>query len=509
MEISYSRIFLWFLVSFILSAAFELLAGLPIWVSYFFLMGAIACLPFIFKSSKAVFLFFILLGIFLGFWRTSGQLEEIYPRSEEKYEGLVYVSSLPEEKSDYQKVVFCPAEEETNKGEVFVSPDCREKFIYYASGEEVWDFGQVKRVFCQLENPENKYPKFNYIKYLAMDDIYQVCQDLSVRKDQEEFHITGFYKYKTILFENIFKVRKILENKIREVFSFPESAYLAGLLLGGEDRLPEDVKEDFRETGTTHTVAVSGFNITVLAGFFVWLGVMIGLWRQKAFWLAVFGIAFFVLMIGSPESAVRAAIMGILILWASKRGRLANSIRAIILAAAIMIWVSPLIIFYDAGFQLSFLAAASIVLVYEPLSKKFNVQNDFLELKSILLVTFSAQIGVLGILIYSFETFSPISFLANLIILPAIPVIMLGGFASVFMSFLFPFLGNALALPVDLALALEIKAVNHLAEISWSEIEIGDVGIYWLMGYYAFFALFVFWLKREEAEKVKKEGGEN
>lgn len=507
-KISYSKIFLWFLAGFVLAAAFELLAGLPVWVSYFFLLGSAVCLPFVFRNSKVLLLFFVLLGIFLGFWRTAGQLEEIYPRNDKKYEGLVYVSSLPEQKSDYQKVVFCPAKKKNEAGRAFAFPDCQEKFIYYASSEEIWSFGQIERVSCQLENPENKYPKFNYIKYLAMDNIYRVCQNLSVEKSQYKAYLKGFYRYKTILFENIFKVRKILENKIRQVFSFPESAYLAGLLLGGEDRLPEDVKEDFRETGTTHTVAVSGFNITVLAGFFVWLGVMVGLWRQKAFWMAVFGIAFFVLMIGSPESAVRAAIMGILILWAGKEGRLANSIRAIILAAALMIWVSPLIIFYDAGFQLSFLAAASIILVYEPLSKKFNVQNDFLELKSILLVTFSAQIGVLGVLIYSFETFSPISFLANLIILPAIPVIMLGGFASIFLSFIFPFFGKALALPVNLALSLEIKAVSRLAEISWSEIQIGDVGIYWLIGYYTFFALFVLWLKRGEIGKVEREEGE-
>jgi competence protein ComEC len=270
--------------------------------------------------------------------------------------------------------------------------------------------------------------------------------------------------------------------------------------LGGEDRLPEELQDDFRRTGTTHTVAVSGFNITVLAGFFMWLGVLAGFWRQKAFWMAVLGIAFFVLMIGSPSSAVRAGIMGILILWAGKRGRLAGSIRAIILAGALMIWFSPLILLYDAGFQLSFLAAAGIILIYEPLSQKVGIENDFLEWKSILLVTVSAQLGVLGVLIYSFEMFSPVSFLANLIILPAIPLIMLGGFTAVFVGFFSEFLAGFAALPVKFALSLEIKVVEKLAQISWAGIEIGDVGIWWVAGYYLFLVVFVSWLKRNEVE---------
>ncbi|MFO7807166.1 MAG: ComEC/Rec2 family competence protein [Candidatus Moraniibacteriota bacterium] len=496
-----SKMLFGFLISFIVAVFAELVFEFPIWGIYFVLAMSLAILPFGVKNRKMIFLFFCLLGIFLGLWKTAGELDKIFSIEKDSYEGLVYVSSQPEQKSDYQKVEFCPVAEETNleNRDKLAYPDCEKKFIYYAGMEENWRFGQVERVSCELERPENKYPKFNYIRYLAMNNIYAICQNLELR-EESDFLLAGFYKYKTKIFEYIFQTKKIFENKINGVFSFPESAYLAGLLLGGEDRLPEDVQEDFRQTGTTHTVAVSGFNITVLAGFFMWLGVLLGFWRQKAFWIAVLGIAFFVLMIGSPSSAVRAGIMGILILWASKRGRLAGSVRAIVLAGAIMVWFSPLILIYDAGFQLSFLAAASIVLVYEPLSQKVSIENDFLEWKSILLVTLSAQLGVLGILVYNFETFSPVSFLANLIILPAIPLIMLGGFVSVFVGFFSYFLASFIALPTKVALSLEIKAVEKLAEISWASVEIGNVGIWWVAGYYLFLALFISWLKRNRNE---------
>lgn len=477
--------------------ALELIFAWPLWACYLILLPAFVVVPFWKKSRKFVFLFFVLLGVFLGAWKTAGELEKISVKNIQEYKGFVYVSAMPEEKDDYQKVYLCPAKAVKKKEGAAIYPDCQRKFLYFARSEELWEFGQTKKISCKLEKPENKYPKFDYIKFLAMKDVYSICQNLEKEEDSEKkTYLGGCYKYKTAVMKKIFQTKGYFEEKIRELFAFPESAYLAGLLLGGEDRLPDDVQENFRQTGTTHTVAVSGFNITVLAGFFMWMGVLLGLWRQKAFWLAVVGIAFFVLMIGSPSSAVRAAIMGVLLLWASKKGRLASSMRAITLAAALMIWFSPLILFYDAGFQLSFLAAASIVLVYEPLSRKVDIKNDFLEWKSILLVTASAQLGVLGILVYNFETFSPISFLANLIILPAIPLIMLGGFLAVFTGFFLPYLAGFIALPIQLALSLEIKAVEKLAQISWSSIEIGDVGLWWLAGYYIFFILFVCWIRR-------------
>jgi len=269
------------------------------------------------------------------------------------------------------------------------------------------------------------------------------------------------------------------------------------LLLGGEDRLPENIQENFRRTGTTHTIAVSGFNITILASFFMGLGIFIGFYRQKAFWLAAVGIICFVLMIGSPSSAVRAAIMGILILWATKKGRLADSIQLIILAGALMIAVSPLIMFYDVGFQLSFLASLSIVLIYGPLSERFNVKNDFLELKSILLVTISAQVGVLGILLYTFETFSPISLLANLIILPLVPLIMLTGFITTSVAFFSPLLASFIALPTQLALSTEIAVIEQLSQISWASLEIGNIGILGLIIYYLLLFIFIKILRKK------------
>jgi competence protein ComEC len=497
-KISRALIFKSFLYCFLGAVFLELVFNFEIWASYLVLILGLILLLLNPKKKIILLLFFACLGIFIGWWLTANELARIYPREEKIFEGLAYLYQEPEIKTDYQKLVFCPVE---TQGKNILKPDCSEKFLIFGGLEKNYYLGEVLEINCRLKNPENKYSKFNYVNFLAKDRIYQICQypeidNFLTDEKKYEIELTSFYEIRNSIFHLILRIKKEFENKINGSFNFPESAYLAGLLLGGEDRLPEDVQENFRRTGTTHTIAVSGFNITVLASFFMFIGVLIGFYRQKAFWLAVFGIVFFVLMIGSPSSAVRAAIMGILILWASKNGRLADSVQAIFLAGALMITFSPLILIYDVGFQLSFLASLGIVLVYVPLSEKFNIKNDFLELKSIILVTISAQLGVMGILLYVFETFSPISLLANLIVLPLIPLIMLFGFTTVALAFVSPFVASFFALPTELALKLEILIIDKLAQISWASLEIGDIGLIGLVVYYFLFFLFVLLIRK-------------
>ncbi len=495
-----SKIFQGFIYCFLGSIFLELILELEVWWSYLFLIGGLMLFLVGYKKREFLFLFFCFLGVFFGWWRTGWELNQIYERPTQEFSDYGYLFSEPKFKADYQQLIVCPIEiisknEKDNR--VLIKPNCREKLIVFDNLDSNYSFGEAIELDCQLKNPENKHLKFDYIKFLAKDSIYQICQSAEINKiDQNKYQLAGFYRAKTFVYRLIFKLKKNLEEKINNSFAFPESAYLTGLLLGGEDRLPENIQENFRRTGTTHTIAVSGFNITILASFFMGLGIFIGFYRQKAFWLAVVGIICFVLMIGSPSSAVRAAIMGILILWAIKKGRLVDSVQLIILAGSLMIVVSPLIMFYDVGFQLSFLASLSIILIYGPLSERFNIKNDFLELKSILLVTISAQAGVLGILLYTFETFSPISFLANLIILPLVPLIMLTGFITTLVAFFSPLLASFTALPTQLSLSVEISVIELLSMISWASLEIGNIGIWGLVIYYCLLWIFIRFLRK-------------
>jgi len=267
-----------------------------------------------------------------------------------------------------------------------------------------------------------------------------------------------------------------VEGRIARSLPAPESGLLTGLILGGSVSLPKEVQNDFSRTGLTHIVAVSGYNVTIIAECLMMVGIFIGLWRKQAFWFAVIGIAMFVFLVGLPASAVRAGIMGTLLLWAAKNGRLANSINAILFAASAMLINNPLLLRYDAGFQLSFLATCGIIFIY-PIIDRYS--SSYLEkrggfvklLFETLALTFSAQVFVLPIILYSFGNLSIISLLANLLVLPTVtPAMMLGFFAIVFKAILSP-IGTAIFWLEFILLKYEIEIVRFLSSLKFASLD--------------------------------------
>jgi len=325
--------------------------------------------------------------------------------------------------------------------------------------------------------------------YLAKDNIYYVCQNVKIEKTDKN---SGYRMYVAVLsFKN-----KMTES-IREMIPQPEGTLAAGLLFGGSGELSERVKNNFSKTGMTHIVAVSGYNVAIIAEYLILLGIFLGLWRQKAFWFAIVGIFFFVAMIGFPSSAVRAGVKGSLLLWAMKNGRLANAWNAILFAGAIMLLINPLLLVWDIGFQLSFLATIGIVALSPFWERYFMRKYQFMGLMEIMLLSLSAQIFVLPIIAYNFHTFSVISLVANILILPIIPLTMLLVFSvSVFGLFLKP-LALVFAWLAFLPLKYEVLVINFLGELSWSSRVVEKVGWQFFMLWYGVLALVSYWVNKK------------
>jgi len=262
------------------------------------------------------------------------------------------------------------------------------------------------------------------------------------------------------------------------------------------------VAENFSKTGLSHIVAVSGFNVTIIAEYLIILGIFLGLWRKQAFWFAITGIFVFVLAVGFPSSAIRAGVMGSLLLWAMKNGRLANSFNAIIFAAAAMLFLNPLLLRWDIGFQLSFLASLGIVEL-SPFWEKFVFKKiKFGGIFENVLLTLSATVFVLPILMYNFHIASIISLLANFLVLSVIPLSML----LVFLTSLAGLIWQPLALPFAwitfLPLKYIIEIVNYLAKMEWSSVEVNNFGVGWLIFWYLMLFSIIFMMKIRE-RKVK------
>ncbi len=455
------------------------------------LAAAIAILISNYKNKTAAVISIAVLFFAAGSWHTSDAFARAKNNLTNGKTGQAEFSALvvrePESDEKGQKITIGTISENHSRNLVYGSEADVDsgamKVLVTAPIFPEYSYGDELKVSCDLKKPENFSGNFDYQMYLAKDGIYRVCNKPQITLVARN---KGSGTYSTIL-----TIKNKFEEKLSAVFPDPEGAYLKGLLLGGSRRMTKDLADAFSRTGTSHTLAVSGYNVTIVAAFLMWAGIWIGLWRQQVFSFAVIGIILFVLMTGAPSSAVRAGIMGSLVIWAMKEGRLANSTNAILLAAGAMLAINPLLLRYDAGFQLSFLATLGIVYL-SPLLEKFFWQGRAPKIiHETIILTLAATIFVLPVLLNSFEKLPLVSPIANLLILPAIPAIMGTGFAAGAAGFIFLPLGKLLGFIPYVLLKVELAIVQWLANLPWASIEIKNFGWIWIVPYYIFLFLVI------------------
>lgn len=274
----------------------------------------------------------------------------------------------------------------------------------------------------------------------------------------------------TQLQKSLFELKSNFEKSINKTLPEPQASFLAGLTVGARRSLPEEFKEDLIKTGTIHLVALSGYNVTIIAQFVnLFFGTFLS--RQISFWLAIIFITLFALMTGASASIVRAAIMGILVLIARRESRLYNVRNALIFSGSLMVFQNPQILIWDIGFQLSFLATLGLIYFTPFFEKRLGKITNFLNIKESLIATLSAQSAVLPFLLFYFSRLSLISPLANIFILPFVPFSMLLGFLIGVSSFIFLPLAHLFALPAWLLLTYKIKIIEILASLPYSSIK--------------------------------------
>lgn len=229
--------------------------------------------------------------------------------------------------------------------------------------------------------------------------------------------------------------------------------------------MPKDLVEEFNRTGTSHVVAISGYNISIISvlifNFLAYLLVP----KRVSVWIVVAGIIFFTVISGAGASVVRAAIMGGLLIIARARDRIYGVSNALILAGVLMLFFNPRLLRYDAGFQLSFLATLGLIYISPHFEKWFSKVPDVFSLRSNLAATLSAQAATLPVLLFSFGRISVVSPLANVLILPAIPPTMLFGFLAGIAGFVSIGIASVIAIPAWILLSWQLFVVKFLSAV--------------------------------------------
>lgn len=315
--------------------------------------------------------------------------------------------------------------------------------------------GDVLALHGKISRPE-PLDGFDYPKYLGKDGIYTVMY-------RPRFSVTG---HRTMPGGIAYPLRRAFLGRLAAAFNEPAAGFLAAILIGDQTGLPDSITAAFRQTGTIHVMALSGYNISILIAALIAL-----LGRRRGVIGAMFAlIAAFVIFVGPTASVVRAALMGSFLLFGQALGRPQEAVLACVITGAAMLLVQPWALRYDLGFDLSFLATIGI-LIFEPaVAARLQWMPELL--RDVVSPTIAASLPAMPVIAASFGTVSLIAPVANVAIVPLVPWLMLGGFVVALTGFISGVLAAVLAVPVQLVTDLALRAIVALSRVPFAYVHL-------------------------------------
>ncbi|MDD3646361.1 MAG: ComEC/Rec2 family competence protein [Candidatus Gracilibacteria bacterium] len=274
---------------------------------------------------------------------------------------------------------------------------------------------------------------------------------------------------------SLINLREKFLGVIHKLYPENEALFLGGILLGAREGLPNDLKTNFNNSGLTHFIAVSGFNITILVVFFSFLFKYFPLVLRVVLITGV--IIGFTMLVGDTAPVVRASIMGLIGYYIMVSGRKGNTWTIVLLTAFIMVLFSPYSLNYDISLHLSFLAVLGIIFTGDFFKKIFGFLPETLAIKEAFVLTMSAMSFSLPIMIFNFGQISLISPISNIAMAWTIPFAMLFGFISILVYFISPVLGFIVGYIDFIFLRYDMIIVDFFGNLDWAILKI-DAGVY-------------------------------
>lgn len=310
---------------------------------------------------------------------------------------------------------------------------------YYENGQYSVEVANVQVVSPQLQAlPGKGVIRVQGINAMMQGDVLRVSGRLYATRGSRQFGMS--YAQGNVLTQHrswATRVRQTFAAGVRSAVPEPLGSFGLGLLIGQRSDVPKTISDDLSRAGLTHIIAVSGYNLTIIIQ-----AVRMRFRRGSKYRTTVLSVGLmlcFVLMTGFSASIVRATIVSLLSLWAWYYGRAIRPLVLVILPAALTALWDPFYMWSDIGWYLSFLAFFGVLMI-APLWEKRRQQTDRRSTAFGRLVreSFAAQLMTIPIIMYIFGRISLIGLLANVVIVPLVPLAMsltlLAGLAGMFLS---------------------------------------------------------------------------
>ena len=291
---------------------------------------------------------------------------------------------------------------------------------------------------------------------LGRYDAFQRRRGAGAAIDADRLHATGARRGGPA--GTLDRVRERAEVGLEAGLPPPDAALLRGMILGQDERLAEEVRDEFQASGLAHILAVSGQNVMLLAVLVMAAGAVVGAGLRARLVTALVLVAVYVPLAGGGPSIQRAGIMGAAGLVAALAGRPASRWYALGLAAAGTLALNPLAA-GEPGWQLSFAAVIGLLALAPGLRAGLVRRGTPVPVAEAVAMTLASTIATAPLLALHFERVSPASLPANLAAAPAVaPVMWLGMLAAAVAQ-----LSPALAAPLNALIATLLTYVQWVA----------------------------------------------
>ncbi|MCS7072722.1 MAG: ComEC/Rec2 family competence protein, partial [Anaerolinea sp.] len=311
---------------------------------------------------------------------------------------------------------------------------------------------------------------FDYAAYLARSDIYTLLRDAQI----EVLQPGGGHPLIALLLA----VKSRLRDAIETALPDPAAAFLRGVLLG-DDALPDTLRADFATSGTAHLIAVSGFNLVVMAsasaGFSRWLGGS----RRTATIAGVAATTAYALLVGMSGGVFRAWVMVNVVIIGDLLRRRSYVPSSLALAVILLTLIEPRDLL-DVSFQMSAAAALGLATLARPLSRWFQriaaaltrapTSAPLRIFSDTLAASTAAFLFVTPFTAHYFGRVSTVAIPVNLLVTAVQPLLLIGGTVGALAGMFIPAIGGIVLLGLWPALMWTIAVTRAAARLPFADV---------------------------------------
>lgn len=416
-------------------------------------------------NTIIIIITFFLLGILMTNLNKNSRLEDYLGK---RYDYIGVIDEIIDSNPEYSRYVVRLIRANDKSVE--------EKILFKVIGSKDLSLGDTIEFNGLLNQPlRNTNPMlFNSKLNLMTDKIHttMTVNNYSVRLLMKNDNL--YYRIKDKFSYNV-------EELFKENLEKKNAQLITSIILGKANYLEEETLIKYRELGLAHILAVSGMNVGIIMGFMVFIFSRLGINRKINIILSLSIVWLYSLLIGFPPSIMRASIMFTILFISQLIHEPYDSINSIMVSIVICLFINPFWLF-DIGFQLSYIATLSIVILGA------RVTNLFYPIKNNIIVTISSilavNIGILPVQSYYFNNFPLLGLLSNLITVPLLSLALVLGMIMILFDYTFTMFNLGAGIVLDLLLSLQYKIVDLIYLIPFNLVNLFSPNIWFIILYY-------------------------